>query len=299
MNINSVIATNSIIIGLLVIVFPILIVILLSFFKFKFSKKISLYLYAFATGLIMMLGVFGFLREAYVMVNNHFSNAVDYVSITLTIVIIVSGCIFGLIISFLIRYLVVKTNSKGHGKDHQSTFIKDGYEHNENIFNLNDIKNKEKWIPLFLIIFHKLIDGLSLGFLISTSTTIFGFASNFGLIIGFIIHIIPTTIILYYIQIEMKTSKVKAILNIFYMSIAIIPFIFMGGYFGDAIKSIYWVLPFLYSFSGTIMVFIAIVELIPEYIHNRIMDNKCWYLSTTYLSIGLVLGIILTLIRTG
>ena len=60
---------------------------------------------------------------------------------------------------------------------------------------------------------------------------------------------------------------------------------------------IYWLIPMIEMFSESILLFTTMMEIIPEFIHNQHLCSKHWYITVTWLSIGIALSVILNLIH--
>lgn len=284
---------NSLILIALSFGIPFISIVICSFFKIKLIPVTKMYLYAFTTGLLIILGSVGFIKESIEHLNESSKNGdMDYLgnSITQIVVktaVVLSGAILGIISIFLIRWLTFKNKKEIH-KSHFD------HNHNDHMSNYSDIDNESalKKNGLILLLSHRIVDGISLGILTSGSTTIGSFES-WGMIISFIIHLIPTTIIIYLRQVDIYRSRKKALFNSFWMLLINIPFTLIGSFCAYGIQYIYWLMPLLFSFSGTIMVILSIIEIIPEFIHNKEMKTKKWYLAVLMLAFGILLGILL------
>lgn len=287
---------NSLILISLLLGIPLLAIGITCGFKLVANKKFKMFLYSFASGLVIIMGSVGFIGEAIESLAHHFdSSTISTVGIIGTkIGIIVGGAILGASLVFLIRYLTFKKN-----KNNSSCKACSKHSHNIYLSNYGDIdcKIENKKSGLILLMSHRLVDGLSLGFLTLNAIGIGNFYS-WGMIMIFILHLVPTTIVVFLTQYDIYNSKKKAFLYSLYSLLIISPFVIIGSLLSSLISNIYWLMPLLYSISGTILVIISILELIPEFIHNKQMDTKYWYLVVLTLIAGIVLALLLVCIHT-
>lgn len=291
---------------------PAIVITFLAIFNVKIKKEWKVYLYAFTAGLLIILGTVGFINEAIMHAKENFANETSQhshepLSITNTLQIIgvvAGGAIIGTVITILSRYIftriVHKKGSVGLEKGvciHESHM---SHNHNDFIFNESDIDNKkQKWLPIFLLCAHRLVDGIALGFMANTgSNTIAGF-ENWGMIIIFIIHLIPTTLVIYLIQLDVQNNRRwKALFISILLLMIMIPFTILGGFLINNIQAIWWLMPLFYSISGTLMTLGGILEVIPEFIHMRNAKISEWIWIVVWLSAAVILSIILLLIHS-
>ena len=275
---------------------PSLVVTLLSLFKIKITKNGQMYLYSFAAGLIIILGTVGFIGEALEHSREHFSefNAVNILQI---IGLVGGGSIIGISLVFLLRWLITRNKNELHEHHHF-------HDHNDEIFNVRDIDNKKiKWLPILLLLGHRCVDGITLGFMANTANAgHVGIAEfdNWGMIITFAVHLIPTSIIIYLMQLDIQNHKrFKALMITIGMGLLMVPFTLIGGFLiANVQETVWWLMPLLFAISGSIMTLMSIIELIPEFIHFRNSQKKQWITSIVLLSIGIILAIILISIHT-
>ena len=274
---------------------PSLFVIGLSIFKIKINKVGQMYLYSFAAGLIIILGTVGFIGESLEHIREHLHET-DALSILQTIGLVGGGSIIGIALVFFMRWIV--TRKKELHEHHHF------HDHNDQIFNATDIDNKAiKWLPILLLLGHRCVDGITLGFMANTSSEgHVGIAefNNWGMIIVFAIHLIPTSIIIYLIQLDIqKNNRFKALMVTIAMSLVMIPFTLLGGFLiANVQDTVWWLMPLLFAISGSIMTLMSIIELIPEFIHFRNSQRKQWITSIVLLSLGIILSIILICVHT-
>lgn len=289
---------NSLILIALCFGVPFLSILICSCFKIKLSDGSKMLLYAFTTGLIVILGGVGFIGEAFENLNHasEENGAMAYLGsytvITIVkIAIIVSGAIIGVGLIFFVRWLTFKNKKEVH-KSHEL------HGHNDHIVNYTDIdcEDASKKNGLILLLSHRIVDGISLGLLTKGAIEI-GHFDSWGMIVTFVVHLIPTTIVVYLTQVDMYKSKGKALLHSFWMLLINLPFVLIGSFFAYGIEKIYWLMPLLFTISGTILIVLSIIEIVPEFIHNKEMQTKKWYIVILVMSLGIVLGLLLLCIH--
>ncbi len=278
------------IVSSIVIAIPWLYGLLLPIIKPTISKKTTMYLYAFSSGFFIILAIFGFYAEAkeeltVYLENNHFSQGAIW---GINIGIIGGGAFLVLGFSILIKFLIAKKISKKHDSGLESE-----HNHSHLIYNINDVDPKSKMLALILLLSHRIPGGLIIGFLIANiqhQGTVS--AVDIVFLITFILHIIPEELILYYRQMEMGVKKWTAARNSFLGTLLLVPFIFIGAYASQSISSNVILISFLKVCVGSLILFSALVEFFPEFLHNK-MDAKTWYITITLLMLGIVFGLIL------
>ena len=269
-------------------------VLIISLFKIKINKKFQIYLSSFTCGLILILGTVGFLGEAITHSKEHFeTNPTNILSILQIIGVVGGGSIISIGLILLAKWLLSKNKHDLH-EDHSI------HGHSDAIFNAKDIdNNKIKWLPVILLFLHRSVDGITLGLMSNTQNNLILNFENWGMIIIFIVHLIPTSIIIYFIQLDIhKNNRIKAFGYTILMSVVIIPFAFVGGYLSSIFNTAWWLMPLLYSISGCLMTIMTIMEIIPEFIHYRNAQIKEWMLIITFLGLGILLSIILLSIHS-
>lgn len=270
---------------------PSLIVVVLSFFRIPITRKVRTYLYSFAAGIIVILGTVGFIAEAIHHCKEHF-NTMNAVNVLQVLGVAGGGVIIGILGVFLVRYLITRSKKELH--EHHEL-----HDHNEQIFNSSDIDNKKiKWLPIILLIGHRCIDGITLGFMATTPDYGIGNFENWGMIITFVLHLIPTTIIIYLIQLDIQNgNRWKSVLITIGMLMLMIPFTLIGGFLITNIQNIWWLMPLLFAISGGVLTLMSILELIPEFIHFRNSGAKEWITSIVLFALGVILAVILICIH--
>ena len=291
---------NSLILIALAVGLPTICVAIISIFNIKKSKNFQIYLYAFTSGLIIILGTVGLLGEAITIGKEKLDSLTSppIIKILELIGVILGGCIIGVLLVIGSRLIFTKILNKKNDLHHNHL----EHNHEEFLFNPSDIDNKNvKWVPIILLLLHRLLDGIVLGFMANTNSntsTIADFA-NWGMIIVFIIHLLPTTIIIYFVLLDIfNFRRLKTFLFSLLFIISIIPLVIIGSFFINGIESIWWLMPFIYSISGITTLITSILEIIPEFIHYRNASLKSWISVTSTLSFGILLSILLILIHS-
>ncbi|MDE5553531.1 MAG: hypothetical protein K2I67_03185, partial [Malacoplasma sp.] len=267
---------------------PSLLIIGISFIKPTIKEKTSFYLYAFSSAVFIMIGTLGLLKESFegsseFVESLHESSEIE--TKLISIGIIVGGALIGLVIVVLFRYLFVKKVGEIHS-------LHENHSHSDHIVNVKDIDNpKAAWLVIFLILSHRTIDGFVLGGYVAKVSV--GIPANLGIVITFNLHIIIEVIIIYYRQIQFGEKRWKATLYNFYTLLALVPIMFLGAYINKYLDKIGWILPLTNASGGAIITFVGIIELVPEFLHNKKMIAKEWYKVIISFGIGIIFTLIL------
>ncbi|TPR53393.1 hypothetical protein [Metamycoplasma neophronis] len=274
---------------------PTIILGVLSLFKIKATERKTIYLYAFSTGMFLMIGSVGFIREAFNRSNMFFHELVGKQKISesslpwwMALLIGLSAAI-GLFVVILGRYIFVRTKKIKFHQNHEA------HNHSDHLISFKDFDNpKAAWMAIIMLMSHRIIDGLYLGysvFALTLGNT--GYRANIPLIVTFNIHILLEVIIVYYRQIQYGEKKWKAILYNFLTFLLIIPFMFLGAFLGPQLDKAGWLLPSLLAMGGSIIVFMSVFELIPEFIHVRNQKAKVLYTTFAIFAAAIVFTLIL------
>lgn len=302
-NLELTILVNLLIYILILLSIPLIFMGIISLFKVKVTSKKSIYLYAFSTGMFLMIGAAGFIKEGYVLLEQWFHDSSTTGGLKYTggkpaieqsyIALIVGLSAFiGLGIVILGRFLLTRKSKELH-KDHEE------HDHSEHFVSFSDIDNpKEAWTAILMLLSHRLIDGLVLGLSVYQLTTNGVNKANLALIITFNIHLLLEVVIVYYRQIQYGEKKSKAILFNFVTLILIIPIMFLGAFIGKFLSKVGWLIPSLEILGGSIIVFMAIVELVPEFIHYRNENKKVIYTTLIIFALSIILTLILLSFHT-
>ncbi|WP_052169626.1 hypothetical protein [[Mycoplasma] anseris] len=295
-NLDLTIFINLLIYIVVLLGVPTIFLAFLSLFKIKTSNKRSIYLYAFSTGMFLIIGAAGFIKEGFFKLEYYFHDPKSGAQITQGslikeqgyIALIVGGAaLIGLLIVIVGRYLFIKYSKVEMHAHHNE------HAHSDHLVSFKDIDNpKAAWTAILMLLSHRIIDGLVLGISVYQLTALGYHKANLALIITFNVHLLIEVIIVFYRQIQYGQTKGKAILYNFITLILIIPIMFLGAFLGQYINNIQWLEPFLYCMGGAIIVFMSIIELVPEFIHYRNESPKTIYITLFVLAISIVLTLI-------
>lgn len=277
------------IISSIVILIPWIYGLLLPIIKPTLSKKGTMYLYAFSSGFFIILAIFGFYAEAKEELT-HYLGDLHYTPESvwgINVGVIGGGAFLVLGLSILIKWLIGKKLSK-KGDD----TLESSHDHSHLIYNMNDVNPKTKVLGLLLLLSHRIPGGLIIGFLIANIQKKGFDVTSIVFLVTFVLHIIPEELILYYRQMEMGIKKWTAARNSFFGTLLLVPFIFIGAYASEALSHNVILISFLKVCVGSLILFSALVEFIPEFLHNK-MEGKEWYITITLLMLGIIFGLIL------
>ncbi|MCV3733621.1 ZIP family metal transporter [Mycoplasma enhydrae] len=296
-NFELILFINLIIYILILVALPLVVMGFLALIKpekIKSNEKSLIYLYAFSTGMFLMLGAFGFLREGYEMAHNfthskYFNQTEMIRTITVMGIMGISSLIgFSIVIGG--RYLFVKKSKIDPHSKHEE------HNHSDHLISFRDIDNpKAAWLAILMLLSHRIIDGFFIGY------TIFkivakgnSFSSATLLLVTFTLHILFEIVIVYFRQIQYGEKIGKAVLYNFLTFLAIVPFIFLGAYTGTFLgKRFEWILSGILVMGGVIVIFTSIFELVPEFIHIRNKDTKVLYKTLITFAAAIILTIML------
>lgn len=324
----STVAINATILMVLAVGIPALCVGILALFKIKISPRNSMYLYAFTSGLMILLGTVGLIGEGIEHLRGYFESneattglASEPQNVAIIVAVLIAGVLVGMGAVFLTRHLVVRKERLEQrisadqkalnqiGLERLENCIDGVCEHSDAVYNYRDLEKREarlqksnKSIAIILMLSHRLVDGMSLGvFAPITGDGIATFA-NWGIIIVFVLHLVPSSMVIYLTQLDLYKSRGKAYLYSLALLLVFVPFIYVGAFLSWGVglngQFTFWIMPFLFTISGTILLLMSILELIPEFIDNRNMSKKQWLITILCLSAGIVLSIALLAIHS-
>ena len=150
---------------------------------------------------------------------------------------------------------------------------------------------------MWSLLSHKIVAGLSLAMTVYGSSQLWAF-ENLGMIIILIVHMIPESIMIFHKANEILKSKTKALLLTLGLQFVIVVFMIIGIFIFNAISNVTWVMPFLYAIAGSSMMFVSVFDLVPEFIHNKNMTKRQWYMTISVFSLGLLFGVAMCLLHT-
>lgn len=294
---------NSALLSLLVVLVPMILVLLLFTIKKNLSENFTVYLYAFSSGLLIMLSTVGLIAESSSDLHEIFHNNPMFSSLNSTneslimVGLIGGGVLIGLVLATTIKICIFKKGNKNYKKSLHN-------HHDDQkccVVNLDELVKKHgKFSSMMIISSHKFIDGISLGLLASASDGLFQF-ENIWIILLFIIHDLPITIIIFFTQKVNNVKKSKILLYVFILNIITVPFVFVGAFSGNALNdnsNLSLIIPFLEAFAGGILLFTTLMEIVPEFIHNHHLCSKHWYITVVWLCCGIILSLIFSLIHS-
>lgn len=281
---NSILVLTIIIacLSVFIIGLPIFYGLLLPIIKPSLSKKGTTYLYSFSAGFFMILSTVGFISEGKHILEHFVEDSISNNPATKGFVIfaIVGGIVFlTLCLALYVKYTSMK---KIDGKN--NIHIGEGHSHDHIIYNASDYNPKSKSLALYLLLVHRIPDGLILGLLAASIAQNNGNISvlNIIFLVSFIIHVIPEELIMYYRQTEMGISRWKAARNSVFMTVTLVPFIIIGGAIGLSISGINKeifddvIVPIIEIVAASFLLFNTVVEFFPEFFHSNI-SGKEWY----------------------
>ncbi|MBU4690705.1 metal transporter [Mycoplasma sp. ES3157-GEN-MYC] len=311
----------GLIVSIILLCIPILVATIVPLIIKKPKKEFSIYLYSFITGMFIILGSFGYLREAIEITSTGAglkgTNIPPKNIYLYNILVIVGGALLGIISAFTIKFVVYSTIKKKY-KLNNSVFVhthEEGHHvgehqhqhtHADHIWNKNDIadvkesnpKVKNKWTALILLLGHRIPEGLLIGISLNNLIVYSNVnAISVAFFVSFVLHTIPEEVVFFYRQREMGIKPVFAVLNSIGALSLIIPFIFIGLFGGDLIDTIPWLKAFIMSVVGSVMVFTAMIEFLPEFYHNNMKKHK-WIITLIMFFLGIIFTILILCFHT-
>ncbi|PYF43592.1 ZIP family metal transporter [Metamycoplasma alkalescens] len=254
-----------------------------------------IYMYAFSTGMFLMIGTFGFMREGFEtakrFTHGEYANfSSEFIRTLVVVAILGISSLIGFMVVIGGRYLFVKSSKVELHKAHEE------HSHSDHLISFKDIDNpKAAWLAILMLLSHRIVDGYFIGYaifkIIWTRNT---FSSFLMLLITFTIHILFEIAIVYFRQIQYGEKKSKAILYNFLTFLLIIPFVFLGAFTGRVLSgNLEWIQASILTMGGSIILFTSVFELIPEFIHIRNKNPKILYLTLITFAFSIVLTIML------
>lgn len=283
---------NGLIISAIVFFVPLLVTLVFYLFRIKFNSIKITYLYAFVTGLLLVLSIFGFINESYMLLKEHFEVNNEHPNMLIVVGVIASGVVLGVclgIFSKWIYFFKTKKQCDNHKNNLHGDCV---YEQKQNP------KFHDKVMSIVFLLMHNLVDGIVLGFLLYDSGEKILQIENLGLLIGFALHLVATTICIYYINLLKTNKRHVSFLLAISSNLIIIPFIFVGIAITYYSGSIYWLFPFFLSITSGSLIFVTLMEFIPEFLHKHHLCTKEWFFMMVFITIGIALGFGLSLIHT-
>ncbi|MBN0919484.1 ZIP family metal transporter [[Mycoplasma] gypis] len=291
-NTSVLILVNLLIFILILLVAPMLFSLFSGLIKPKINKGKLIYLYAFSTGMFIIIGAVGFMKESFVSLEQ-FMHTAKGLKLTggsvikeqsyLALIIGISSLI-GFIFVIGWRFISVKLSREEIHGNHEE------HGHSDHIISIIEIDNpKQAWAAILMLLSHRIIDGLVLGYGVYQFVDANSTKPNIALIVTFNLHILVESLIIYYRQIQYGQTRWKAIMYNFITMLLIVPIMFLGAYTGSFLDKTQWLVPAMQVLAGSIIIFTAVFELVPEFIHARNAKPKVLYCTFITFSLGIVL----------
>lgn len=285
---NMTIFYNNLIIGALVLFVPILFCLAFSTLGNVIRKPItSVLIYSFMAGMMIVMSTFGLMKESFTNAEGVYeSKGKDLV----VILIVLGGTTIGVLATLFLRMIIGKHNKEIH--EHHEL-----HNHSDMLYNINEVENKQSfWMVLISLLAHKMVAGLALGMFIYDAETIMDFY-NLGLVMITLIHMIPEAVLVFHKYYSISKSLWKSI-GITFLAQTIV-FIFMIGssFIFETISKLEWLMPLLLAISGGSILFVSVIDLVPEFIHNKNESNKQWYLILFTFCLGVIISVGLTMVH--
>ncbi|UTS70929.1 hypothetical protein [Mycoplasma bradburyae] len=277
---------------------PTILIFGLTFLKPKLSQNQQLNLYAFSSALLISIGMLGLLFEATESANVYVEQSlIHYETVYKNLIkigMLVGGAVIGLTVVISFRFLYIHFTKQDHCNHSHNHSLHITNEHEDYQHKMKEHKPniKAAWLVIILLLSHRTIDGFVLGGTVSL-LTLDPSQINIGFIVSFNIHILIEVIIIHYRQIQFGEKKFRAALHNFYTTILIIPIMLIGAYVNPLLRQVGWILPIVNASGGVIITFMAIIELVPEFIHNKSMKTADWYKVLISFALGLVIAILI------
>ena len=287
----QILVTVIFVISAFVIGVPLIYGICLPIFKPRISPRAYKYLYAFSSGFFIMMSTVLFIGESKTHLEEEFITIFSdniVLAKTTTGIMIASLILVGLLFSLGLKYFFAK-HFKGKAINSEN---ETKHDHDELIFNLNDHNPKSKAFAIFFLLSHRIPDGLIIGTL-ATQIAKSGDINPVNIIFlcSFLIHIIPEELIIYYRQIQMNIPVKKATINSLIAVCSIIPLIVLGSVITWFSLNNEFAIHVVQLIAASFLLFISIVEFIPEFIHDVKTNGKEWYIIILIWIIGIAIGI--------
>lgn len=262
---------------------PLILVILIPVFKPTISEKTNRYLYAFSSGFFLVTATVLLISESKIHLEEQLGNLIKNQ--------IGTKAILGLILSLTVLLILLISLAGKYFFMKKKKFNVHNHSHED--ININENQNKKSKAFAFLFLFsHKIPDGLIIGLLcsqIAKSPEIS--IINIVFLCSFVIHVLPEELITYYRQIDMGISKRKAALNSFLVDCIVVPLIIIGAVIGWYSIENEITIYMIQLIAASFLLFLSIIEFIPEFIHNVKFGDKSWYLTIIIFFIGIAVAL--------
>ncbi len=272
------------VISLVVAGIPILCGVLLPLLKPTITKNANRYLYAFSSGFFLIMSTVLFIGESKTHLDEYFASIINNEVAVKTVVgcVIAGVVLFGLLLSLGLKYMFARRKAKSEIHTHS---------HDEMIFNVSDYNPKSKAMAIFFLLTHRIPDGIIIGILCSQIAREGVTVANIIFLCSFLVHIFPEELIIYYRQIDMGINKKKATINSLIAISLIIPLVIIGAVIGWYSIDNELALHIIQLLSASFLLFISIIEFLPEFLHEIKMSGKAWYITMLIFIIGIVVAL--------
>lgn len=288
-------------------------------FNIKVPKHRIKYVYAFSSGFLIVTAIVGQWVTArhnmseYFVEHNLANGATGDGDPTisqglLAIIILLSGVALGTLFAYGMKKLIHKEHKHDHsaheGHKHRHDSHPDTLSSKTEVMH-ESLVHKEKTPVIWMILTHRVPAGLILGILLVNFNNMAVGQSEAGeyslaALLVFILHTIPDMIIVYYARIEAGHSRRSSLIFSILVKLILIPFIIIGISMTTHIDmtepSTFWIMPLLLSVAGITMIWGAVFELAPSFIHAE--SNKDTYKLIFTFIIGLTLSMCIQLIHS-
>ena len=284
-------------------------------FNIKMPKQRLRYIYAFASGFLIVTAIVGQWVTARANITNHWEgvgrkrlnipNGIEAdidptVSQTIIgIVILLAGTLLGTLMAYGLKKATTHNHDhpegqhKGHNHDKHTH--PDALSSREVVLHESKV-HKEKAPVIWMILAHRVPAGLLLGILLVNFNN--GGEYSLAALLVFILHTIPDMMIVYYARIKAGYSRKNSFVFSILVKLIFIPFIILGiatsTYIGNE-SSAWWIIPTLLSIAGVVMLWGAIFELAPTFMHVK--TNKDTYKIIFTFILGLSLSMAIQLVH--
>ncbi|NQZ65924.1 MAG: hypothetical protein HRT99_01750 [Mycoplasmatales bacterium] len=282
---------------------------ILFLFKIKMPKERLRYVYSFASGFLIVTAIVGQWVTARHNLTEHWENFNKSNSdpdptmgqTLISILILIVGSLVGSIMAYSLKKL------SGHSHHHQPD-AHSGHSHHNHSSHLDVLSlkseimheskvHKEKTPVIWMILAHRVPAGLLLGILLVNFNN--GGEYSLAALFVFILHTIPDMMIVYFARIKAGYSRKNSLVFSILVKLILIPFILIGiaasTYIDVDSQAWFWVIPLLLSMAGVIMLWGAIFELAPIFIHVK--TNKDTYKLIFTFILGLTLSMAIQLVH--
>lgn len=295
--------------GILMAIVAAMLLLVLGFlyiFNIEMKNEKMKYLFAFSSGFLLITAIVGQFMGARSKLGKHWAhmnpghagaNAWQTI-VSITIVV------FGIALGSLFAYILKKRMSHSHGSGVQSHGCCGVGDHPKSLNTDAEIREnakgqKGKTPIVYMLLTHKAPAGLLLGILV-VNFNAGAHDYSLGALIAFILHMVPEVIITYHSRLQAGYSKNRSLVFAIFTQMLFLPFVFMGialsNYISNGSTYAFWIMPMMLSMAAIFMVWAAIFELAPTFLH--VEDNKSTYKLIFMFTIGLTTSLAVQLMHS-